>query len=114
MGRHAQMAMRKSWLHDVYKSILSWIILEFETVVTRIDVLRITPQLAEFAESVREVGGLINDVVCFIDGKAWATCRPGGKESTGPRDDVQRAFYSGYYKAHGLKAQNVMFCDGIR
>ena len=27
--------------------------------------------------------------------------------------DVQRAFYSGYFKEHGLKAQTVMFPDGI-
>lgn len=110
----AQMAMKKSWLHDVYRSILAWIVFEFEAVVTRLDVLRITPLLPDFAQSVRDAGGLLDNVVCFIDGKAWATCRPGGRESSGPHDDIQRAFYSGYYKAHGLKAQNVMFCDGIR
>jgi hypothetical protein len=28
-------------------------------------------------------------------------------------DDIQRAFYSGYFKSHGLKAQTVTFPDGM-
>ena len=109
-----QLRFRKSWLHDIFKSMLSFIVTTFTPLATWIDILRVTPMLSVYADAVLDTGGLVADVVCFIDGKAWTTCRPAGSTSTGPRDDLQRAFYSGYYKAHGLKMQNVMFVDGIR
>jgi hypothetical protein len=55
-------------------------------------------------------------VVGFLDTMAEPCCRPGDS----PRqrlqlfeDDIQRAFYSGYFKNHGLKAQTVLFPDGM-
>ena len=109
-----QLRLRKSWLHDIYRSILSVLVSQYGTLATRVDIFRLQPILSTFADAVEETGGLVPNVVAFIDGKPWASCRPAGVTSKGPRDDLQRAFYSGYYKHHGLKIQNVMFVDGIR
>lgn len=51
----------------------------------------------------------------FLDDVEMATSRPG--DTTNRRmfflHDVQRAFYSGYFKSHGLKAQAVLLPNGM-
>ena len=51
----------------------------------------------------------------FIDDFAMRTARPGGNATRTHdlRQDIQRSFYSGYFKAHGLKAQVVYLPIGI-
>ena len=51
----------------------------------------------------------------FIDDFALRTARPGASATRtfGYRQDIQRAFYSGYFRAHGLKAQVVYLPIGL-
>ena len=58
----------------------------------------------------------------FIDDTAERTCRPGsgpepGEQRHAARKEfarvIQAAFYNGYYKAHGVKYQTVIFPHGI-
>ena len=51
----------------------------------------------------------------FIDDFALRTSRPGNSATRnfGFRQDIQRAFYSGYFRAHGLKAQVVYLPIGL-
>ena len=55
-------------------------------------------------------------VLGFLDTMAEPCCRPGDSpRARDPliEDDIQRSFYSGYFKSHGLKAQTVLFPDGM-
>ena len=51
----------------------------------------------------------------FLDDFGMPTARPGASAtiSNGFTDDIQRAFYSGYFKRHGLKAQVVFLPIGL-
>jgi DDE superfamily endonuclease len=51
----------------------------------------------------------------FLDDFAMPTARPGNSATRryGFLDDIQRAFYSGYLRRHGLKAQVVLLPIGI-
>ena len=51
----------------------------------------------------------------FLDDFAMPTCRPGSWVSRHQRfvHDIQRAFYSGYFKQYGLKAQAVYLPNGM-
>eukprot|EP00732_Lithocolla_globosa_P001779 Lithocolla_globosa_v1_NODE_970_length_3007_cov_25.984417.p2 type:complete len:161 gc:universal NODE_970_length_3007_cov_25.984417:745-1227(+) len=55
----------------------------------------------------------------FVDDKCWETCRPGGGPAE-PGEDaerwdptIQRAFYTGWLKVHGLKWQTLVFPNGM-
>lgn len=54
-------------------------------------------------------------VVGFLDDTLLSTCRPGDshRRTTGTVADIQRSFYTGWVKKHGLKAQTVLFPDGM-
>ena len=54
-------------------------------------------------------------VVGFLDDMDDDYYRPGEepRRRGETNDDIQRAFYSGYFKTHGLKAQTVTFPDGM-
>jgi len=54
-------------------------------------------------------------VAGFLDDMDDDYCRPGEepRRRGDTSDDIQRAFYSGYFKSHGLKAQTVTFPDGM-
>jgi hypothetical protein len=84
----------------------------YKDVVTKLDVLRVLPQLSSFATAVaHSVGGEgEDDVVAFVDGKFGRACRPTNKDSL----DYQQTVYNGHYRGHGLKIQSVMFADGIQ
>lgn len=62
----------------------------------------------------RFAGGqcLIGDLVCFIDGSFHPICRPGTDEDD-YLDLLQRAFYNGYHKGHGLNFEFLTFPDGM-
>ena len=94
-------------------STLTAIVSEYTALVTRIDVLRIYPLLESFSQAVTNIGGLVPNVVNFVDGKPWPTCRPHGDGTNDPHL-LQFSFYNGYYRSHGIKMQNVMWVDGIR
>jgi hypothetical protein len=49
----------------------------------------------------------------FIDDYGVATCRPGHENQEGFMHDIQRAYYSGYLRAHGMKAQVVFLPNGM-
>ena len=49
----------------------------------------------------------------FIDCFGIKTCRPGISRDISFIHDLQRAFYSGYFRAHGLKAQVVFLPNGM-
>ena len=53
--------------------------------------------------------------VGFIDDTSIVTCRPGEsmQESGEITEDIQRAFYSGFIRRHGLKAQTIFLPDGM-
>ena len=53
--------------------------------------------------------------VGFLDDTAIPTCRPGLSACADGRttEDIQRSFYSGFTKCHGLKSQTVLFPDGM-
>jgi hypothetical protein len=106
---------RKAWMLDIYMEILEIMSSAFKKLVTRIDVLRTYPLLGAYAASVTNAGGLLPNVVCFVDGKAFATCKPAGLyESQEGAGVVQEMYYNGYYRCHGLKMQCVMWPDGMR
>lgn len=90
-----------------------------------------TPYLANCAEAIRnkltslgcpfpsalQPGGF--KVFGFIDNTMNATCRPGGGPTTdgvnAPRNDplIQRAWYNGWKKLHGLKYQTIDLPNGM-
>ena len=72
-----------SWLKSVYKATVSALIRAYQKVICHIDFLRVCPHLPHWEQCVREeADGLLHDVVCFIDGKPIASCRP-----SDPADD---------------------------
>jgi hypothetical protein len=89
------------------------------------------PYLAECAEAIRQKLGTLGcpfppahepggfKVFGFIDNTMNATCRPGGgpaRDGTGaPRNDplIQRAWYNGWKKLHGMKYQTVDLPNGM-
>ena len=106
---------RKAWMVDIYMEILNILSTAFKALVTRIDILRTYPLLGVFATAVGTTGGLLRDVVCFVDGKAFAMCKPAGQyEESEGSGVVQEIYYNGYYRCHGLKMQCVMWPDGMR
>ena len=110
----ALLRLRKGRLNAIYMTTLGLLVERFRVLVTKVDILRIYPQMALFADSVVGIGGLLEDVVCFVDGKAWGTCKPKGDFIGDEAIAMQQIFYNGYYRVHGLKMQNIMFPDGIR
>jgi len=58
----------------------------------------------QFAEFITSKGGIMPNVVGFIDGTAKKVCRP---------THNQIAFYSGYKKIYCLKYQSLIFPNGI-
>ena len=51
----------------------------------------------------------------FLDDTAFCTNSPGmtTQRALGFIDDAQRAFYLGYFKGHGVKAQVISFPNGM-
>ena len=60
------------------------------------------PQFDNFAAAVAKKRGPLKACIGFVDGVFRAMCRPGRDGQRGLR---QRAFYSGYKKAHGVEFQ---------
>ena len=88
----------------------------YRALATKIDVPRMQPQFAEMADTVTGLGALLENVVGFIDCAPRETCVP-SKSATRKRnfntDDVQALAYSGHYKKHGEKMQDIVFVDGM-
>lgn len=101
----SQLRIGRSKLEALYKETLRRIVDKYKKLITRIDQLRVMPRLEIFASAIADIEGLVEDVGCFADGKPVPTCKPGDCDNP---YDMQRAFYNGHYKSHGLKAQNVI------
>ena len=84
------------------------------------------PQLSLFASKIREkcikLGYYFDTtfkIFGFIDNTMNAMCRPGGGPTrdgiNAPRNDpiIQRSFYNGWKKCHGLKYQTVDIPNGM-
>ena len=68
------------------------------------------------ADIVTELGALLEDVVGFIDCAPRETCvpsKPAACKRKFNTDDVQALAYSGHYKKHGEKIQDIVFVDGM-
>lgn len=50
------------------------------------------------------------NVNSFLDGTQKSICRPSDGE--GRVEDIQRTYYSGYYRKHGFKMQSLMYPNG--
>lgn len=80
--------------------------------------LGIYNKLVENQESLRERLNISYSqfrIFAFMDDTDFRTCRPSSSNvnvNTSPHD-YQRSFYSGYYRAHGLKAQTIVFPNGL-
>lgn len=66
---------------------------------------------------IHQLMNLSYEIFCIfamIDDYGQRTCRPGDSacQRNGYRHDIQRAFYSGYFHAHGLKSQ-VVFLPNV-
>ena len=88
----------------------------YHALATKIDVPRMQHQFAEMAERVTELGALLEDVVGFIDCAPRETCvpsKPAARKRKFNTDDVQALAYSGHYKKHGEKIQDIVFVDGM-
>jgi hypothetical protein len=50
------------------------------------------------------------NVNSFLDGTQKSICRPSDGE--GRVEDIQKTYYSGYYRKHGFKMQSLMYPNG--
>ena len=92
---------------------------------TRFITLRFEPMLRspciwadyipDWAEAVWQKTGRFDSVYAFIDGTVRQICRPGPRHIPGThrRVDIQRLFYSGHKRKHGLKFQTMVAPCGI-
>lgn len=68
------------------------------------DLDRWAPCYGDFADAIYSVTGRDMNCVGFIDGKVFRTCKPIRFESV---------MYTGHKKCHGIKAQSVVYPNGI-
>ena len=102
--------MSTCWLRAIFFGVVDQLATRYWRLISRIDRNHVLPRLREYSDAVRdETGGLILRVVCFLDGKFIATCRPLQQISL----DYQRSVYNGYYRGHGKRAMHLVFPDGI-
>lgn len=57
-----------------------------------------------------DVPAEFKNVNSFLDGTQKAMCRP--SDGAGRVEDIQRQYYSGYYRKHGFKMQSLMYPNG--
>jgi len=69
-----------------------------------------SPLFKTFAAKLQLKGCVLRNCLGFVDGVFRSFCRPGRE---GQRGAFQRAFYSGYKKAHGIEFQGVVLPNGI-
>lgn len=90
------MRRRRSWLQGIFRATVKAVVSMYGTLATRLDVFRLNSVMDTFRRAVKGAGALVDDVVCFVDGKAWRTCRPMTRR---PWElDFQRVFYNGHYR----------------
>ena len=84
------------------------------------DILRLVEpgKLDDLVGATTQLGAQVDCVICFIDGKPIFSTRPGVRAAASQGFnvsvlDIQRIFYNGHYKAHGVKIQYAVFTDGI-
>jgi hypothetical protein len=115
--------MSLSRLKHCINSCITHLMAAYRKLVTTFDFVRIIAKLRAFADAVAAAcpGGTAW-VVCWLDGKPWLFCKPGGGKAARKLarqlgcevDDIQRSFYNKNYKGHGVKVQEVIFSDGIK
>lgn len=73
------------------------------------------PYQQSFAAAVAaktDIPGEFLNVTSFIDGTQKSFCRP--SDGHNRPDNAQHSWYSGYYRAHGMKFQSMMYPSGKR
>lgn len=103
------------YISGVYKAVLAYV---DEHYLSR-QIRRVDPnifhsyRLRDYETCFNDLAGgrcLLKRLICFIDGSFHPTCRPGAPDYHGL---LQRAFYSGHHKDHGLNFEFLTFPDGI-
>ena len=74
----ALLSINYSTLNEIYMTTLSLICDVYEKLITRVDIVRILPEIANWARAITEVTECEGeeDIIGFIDGKFGRTCRP--------------------------------------
>ena len=85
---------------------------------------RITPDLLqEWSETMVDHCGTAQELLFFVDGKPWRTCRLGAGKAAhevmrqvghGNVNFVQMSHYNGHCGMHGLEVSSVLQADGVR
>jgi len=105
------------YISDVYKAVLRHL---NEKYLSR-QVRRLDPnifhrdRIRDYAKTLQTLDDgpcLLDRLICFIDGSFHPTCRPGSSPAD-YENLLQRAFYSGHHKAHGLNFEFLTFPDGM-
>lgn len=95
-GLQLMLRRRRSWLQAICRSTVAATVQRYKRLAKWLDFLRIQPALAAYRDAVVNAGGLVPNVVAFVDGKALRTCRP--TTANQREEDVQRVFYNGHYR----------------
>ena len=96
----------RQWAKQIFTETMGRLYNTYQKLITRIDLFRVAPLLASYANAVSAKGALVPNCVCFIDGKYTRTCKPSlGPQGSGT--DYQWLFYNGHY-GHGIKSQHIV------
>jgi hypothetical protein len=118
--RKLQLELRgdRTRLQDIYATMMCLYESKYDTLATKVDIFRISKRgnLQRLASATTKLGGKVHFVILFIDGKPVFVTRPSCRAATNQDIviwDVQRLFYNGHYKGHGVRLQYALFTDGI-
>ena len=90
------------YLSDIFLTVTFHINTNFRHVLT--DLSRWDHLIPQFASYIHEKSGYYKNIIGFINGKLFKTCRPVWD---------QREIYNGHKKHHGVKEQSVTFPNGM-
>ena len=107
-------------LSRIYVLIMSWLDYHYGRLLDFVPEV-MQHRLPEWADLVHRRGAPFRNVVLFIDGSLFQTCRPHPKSflrlhlrAMGvTADALQRAFYSGHKRHHGMKFHAVTAPNGL-
>ena len=100
------------WISEVFNAVVMWLKLKwFGTKIDKLDSRVFNRwRLQDYADCLWRNGFWLPGVVGFVDGTFHSTYRPGADGYDGA---LQRAFYSGAKKGHGLVFEMITFADGM-
>ena len=104
-------------LSEGFNVVIEWFVRDWGHLVdgTRGDMNRWAPRLAEWSDAIDTKCGPFDEehfgsICLYIDGTFKSCCRPGPHSFF---NDLQRVFYSGYHKNHGLCFQGISAPNGL-